>query len=37
MQVHCFLGFFFYLCSPKMEVDEIVFSTRNNNRNRNDG
>ena len=34
MYLHRFLGFSFYLCSPKMEVDEIVFSTRNNNRNR---
>ena len=37
MYLHRFLGFSFYLCSFKMEVDEIVFSTRNNNRNRNDG
>ena len=37
MYLHRFLGFSFYLCSPKMVVDEIVFSTRNNNRNRNDG
>ena len=37
MYLHRFLGFSFYLCSPKMEVDEIVFSIRNNNRNRNDG
>ena len=37
MYLHRFLGFSFYLCRPKMEVDEIVFSTRNNNRNRNDG
>lgn len=37
MYLHRFLGFSFYLCSPKMEVDEIVFSTRNKNRNRNDG
>lgn len=37
MYLHRFLGFSFYLCSPKMKVDEIVFSTRNNNRNRNDG
>ena len=37
MYLHRFLGFSFYLCSPKTEVDEIVFSTRNNNRNRNDG
>lgn len=36
MYLHRFLGFSFYLCSPKMEVDEIVFSARNNNRNRND-
>ena len=27
MYLHRFLGFSFYLCSPKMEVDEIVFST----------
>ena len=37
MYLHRFLGFSFYLCSPKIEVDEIVFSTSNNNRNRNDG
>jgi hypothetical protein len=37
MYLHRFLGFSFYLCSPKMEVDEIMFSTRYNNRNRNDG
>jgi hypothetical protein len=37
MYLHRFLGFSFYLCSSKMEVDEIVFSTRYNNRNRNDG
>lgn len=37
MYLHRFLGFSFYLCSSKMEVDEIGFSTRNNNRNRNDG
>ena len=37
MYLHRFLGFTFYLCSAKMEVDEIVFSTRNNDRNRNDG
>lgn len=37
MYLHRFLGFSFYLCSPKMEVDEIVFSTRNNKKNRNDG
>ena len=37
MHLHRFLGFSFYLCSHKMEVDEIVFSTTYNNRNRNDG
>lgn len=37
MYLHRFLGFSFYLCSPKIEVDEIVFSTRYYNWNRNDG